>query len=357
TQLEKTRERAQQLAGFDPGANFSGKFGEFLKSSALFGGMDPIDQSLATVETAATGGNIIEDLFQTTVSIESAKAALRGALRQLGKSYCFLLLLISQCSGQPAKERFHFEHVYNFTKEITSKVFNLPQIFKISVDDELDRLFRSSLFATSHSSSNPFASLAFTNPTIANAANATTNETLQQTVTEVKRPVSVKGTKRTSIVAWATSPKMFISASPFEESVSKSGISRKTNSKNSKKNKKERSSDYMQSESPTLIGQRELQRRSLSGVNNSVPDDRQDEEKIETISDVKQIANDDSESSRNTKTKPFSKIENDGLMAQINVQVRKRRTKISINDVRMLRSPLADAVLPVPQRFLFVQTK
>ncbi|KAJ3028793.1 hypothetical protein HK097_005891, partial [Rhizophlyctis rosea] len=34
-----------------------------------------------------------------------------------------------------------------------------------------------------------------------------------------------------------------------------------------------------------------------------------------------------------------------------------RRKKISINAVRMARSPLADAVLPPPQRFLFVQTR
>ncbi|KAJ3328979.1 hypothetical protein HDU76_008887 [Blyttiomyces sp. JEL0837] len=34
-----------------------------------------------------------------------------------------------------------------------------------------------------------------------------------------------------------------------------------------------------------------------------------------------------------------------------------RRKRISINDVRMARSPLADAILPPPQRFLFVQTR
>ncbi|KAJ3122768.1 hypothetical protein HK098_002495 [Nowakowskiella sp. JEL0407] len=107
TQIEKTRERAQQLAGFDPGASFSGKFGEFLKSCGTPD--SATEQSGTSIAAEPSGGNIIEDLFSSSIPIDSAKAAMKSALRQLGKSYCFLLLLISQCSAQPAKERFYFE--------------------------------------------------------------------------------------------------------------------------------------------------------------------------------------------------------------------------------------------------------
>ncbi|KAJ3041730.1 hypothetical protein HDV00_008818 [Rhizophlyctis rosea] len=70
------------------------------------------------------------------------------ALREFAMAYCFLLLLVSRNTQEPAKERMYFEYIYALSRELIIIVVSLPA-FSTLLDTELNRLFRSDLFCGS----------------------------------------------------------------------------------------------------------------------------------------------------------------------------------------------------------------
>ncbi|KAJ3034699.1 hypothetical protein HK097_004416, partial [Rhizophlyctis rosea] len=70
------------------------------------------------------------------------------AIREFAMAYCFLLLLVSRNTQEPAKERMYFEYIYALSREVIVTVVSLPA-FSTLLDTELNRLFRSDLFCGS----------------------------------------------------------------------------------------------------------------------------------------------------------------------------------------------------------------
>ncbi|KAJ3173450.1 hypothetical protein HDU87_007611 [Geranomyces variabilis] len=79
------------------------------------------------------------------LTAEQCTAGRNAALKEFAFAYCFLLLFVSSHSQAPAKERMYFEYIYIFSKEIIATILGLPS-FANTVGIELERLFRSGLF-------------------------------------------------------------------------------------------------------------------------------------------------------------------------------------------------------------------
>ncbi|KAI8810819.1 hypothetical protein BJ742DRAFT_798838 [Cladochytrium replicatum] len=284
-QMEVARERTQRMAGIDPTMNFSGKFGDFLKNSAL--------------SNDDEGNNPIENVS----SLDAAKSSKKAALRHFGNAYCFLLLLVSKSSSEPAKERSHFEMIYMLTREISIQL--LPAGMVQQIYQELERVFRSNLFAQKYKPhaaihSKPGFATTIANTGLSPGGNAPTSFPLNTTYLKTNAGAS-------AIV-------------PLK---------------------------------PTQPGNTPSN-SNIPNPNTEIPEatpaeqGESDEARIQTLQQEQNLS-----------------LLHQGVSPGINVlrtvvenQCATRwRKKISLNDVRMARSPLADAVLPPPQRFLFVQRR
>ncbi|KAI9328704.1 hypothetical protein BDR26DRAFT_873639 [Obelidium mucronatum] len=81
-----------------------------------------------------------------TVEMEIAVETRDEKLKELASAYCFLLLLTSRATTEPARERAYFESIYAFTKEISIQLISLPN-YNQTLETELNRLFRGELFS------------------------------------------------------------------------------------------------------------------------------------------------------------------------------------------------------------------
>ncbi|KAJ3296092.1 hypothetical protein HDU79_007518 [Rhizoclosmatium sp. JEL0117] len=66
-------------------------------------------------------------------------------LKELADAYCYLLLLVAKNTTEPARERAYFECIYAFTKDIVGQLINI-NAYTIPLETELNRLFRGDLF-------------------------------------------------------------------------------------------------------------------------------------------------------------------------------------------------------------------
>jgi hypothetical protein len=66
-------------------------------------------------------------------------------LKEMGRSYCFLMMLISKSYHHPSTERKLFEILYEVLKEVAKRIMKMPVLMPL-LDSELDRLFRSEIF-------------------------------------------------------------------------------------------------------------------------------------------------------------------------------------------------------------------
>ncbi|KAI8806058.1 hypothetical protein BJ742DRAFT_899993 [Cladochytrium replicatum] len=272
------------MAGIDPTLNFSGKFGDFLKNSAL---------------TSDDEGN---SPIENVSSLDAAKSLKKTALRHFGKAYCSLLLLVSKFSSEPAKERSHFEMIYTLTREISIQL--LPPGMTPQIHEELERVFRSNLFAQKYKPHTATHSKpGFTNTVLGASGNTVPSFSLSSTYLKTN-------TGTTTVV-------------------------------------------------PLKLSQPE---KSSSNIPN---------QNVETtISEGMEASTGEQGESDEMRIQMLQKEQNlsllhPGIATGINVlrtvvenqSATRWRKKISLNDVRMARSPLADAILPPPQRFLFVQRR
>ncbi|KAI9202462.1 uncharacterized protein BJ171DRAFT_476669 [Polychytrium aggregatum] len=96
------------------------------------------------------GDNTQNLLFGSNVwTLDEAVAHKESSLRAFATAYCFLLLVVSANSKEPAKERMYFEVCS--PRQFNRPIARVPPAHAIydftkSVDRELNRLFRSDLF-------------------------------------------------------------------------------------------------------------------------------------------------------------------------------------------------------------------
>ncbi|KAJ3110511.1 hypothetical protein HDU96_006515 [Phlyctochytrium bullatum] len=100
-----------------------------------------------------TGGRGRNVLFAEGEScdLDTARKERDRRFKEFGAAYCFLLLFASAHSAEPAKERSCFETIYAFTKQAVVGLLSLPA-FTSLIDAELTRVFRSTLFSGSSGS-------------------------------------------------------------------------------------------------------------------------------------------------------------------------------------------------------------
>ncbi|KAJ1561073.1 hypothetical protein HK405_005008 [Cladochytrium tenue] len=99
----------------------------------------------AAAATAAAGRTLLFAPDEPTRSAEECAAERDARMGVFGKAYCFLLLHVSRHSAEPAKERAYFENIYAFTLRIVLALISAPPYAK-HIEAELSRLFRSHLF-------------------------------------------------------------------------------------------------------------------------------------------------------------------------------------------------------------------
>ncbi|KAJ3278854.1 hypothetical protein HK104_001967 [Borealophlyctis nickersoniae] len=281
-------------------------------------------------------------------------------------AYCFLLLFVSRASYEPAKERTYFEHIYSFTKEIVTSILTVPA-FSTLVDQELNRLFRSELFARDETnetsnSSGEFGLGGAIRPGgwmgghMFNMGDASGGV---YAPTAVARNISsasmMTASTRSGSASSARRGSRFGGAGVAGAGASVGGgigggvsvgmgrplSARRVSRTNSIRPGSGRPENWKAPGGAWL-------KSPVGGVAKSnfgfgTPHEGEDEaaaapEEDENDGEIEAPEEPEEES------KPIKPL----II---------RRKKISINDVRMARSPLADAVLPPPQRFLFVQTR
>ncbi|KAI8835322.1 hypothetical protein BC829DRAFT_406425 [Chytridium lagenaria] len=240
--------------------------------------------------------------------------------KDFGASYCFLLLFASSRCTEPARERSCFESIYAFTKEAVVNLLSLPA-FSTQIDVELARVFRSGLFCG--------------------------GGVKEERRFESTRSFSVTG-KTTMKDGWMGA----LGSRPDSSSTRVSGSSATRSRPGSSRVGSARSGGRpsVSVKRGTQSGRGSMGRGSVVGGGF-----------LRTSSMGKKGRSVVSAKSEDTEGEsggeggdPMEPDVESQLMA---VKKPTRRKRLSINDVRMARSPLADAVLPPPQRFLFVQTR
>ncbi|KAJ3187891.1 hypothetical protein HDU85_006284 [Gaertneriomyces sp. JEL0708] len=273
------------------------------------------------------------------ISTDMCRQECSEALRQLAMAYCFLLLFVSQQSQEPAKERAYFECIYSFSKEIITTILAFPG-FSPLVDKEFDRLFRSNLFALDRSGQGDDGFQTVLNSTDGTDSLAkllgiqSEHPSRPESRAKSSRSVRPSTTTRTGRVAGGLAtaedigrPSSRMSAIRRVPTASASGRP-----------------GYVAR--PSAAAVRPSTRSSKSG-GWMVPSEESDMAVVSSRTPPTDVTKNSVESEESHGGRRLGQME----------QTRLRRKKISINVVRMARSPLADAVLPPPQRFLFVQTR
>ncbi|KAI8621238.1 hypothetical protein BC830DRAFT_296061 [Chytriomyces sp. MP71] len=295
--------------------------------------------------------SVAAHLFEREQSVESALDEKNEALQEFARTYCFLLLHVSQSGMEPAKERAYFEAIYAITKDLCATLISLPS-YNSAIDMELNRLFRGNLFCGTDSS-NKRAIIA-----APPAANVNQPKPLRAAVTSAKQFFAAPAQPRLSILPPLPVPGGS-DFTPKRSSVTFSTVTPPTlpsNLNNSLKFKRKVS----------IVGK-------LSAMTKPVPNaklmevlkiaeesvNREKEEEGESASVIRAASVVTPSVVRST----LDEKKNERRMSMYDAQAKKwalaalagkGRKKILLSDIRMARSPLADAVLPPPQRFLFL---
>ncbi|KAJ3109652.1 hypothetical protein HDU97_003129 [Phlyctochytrium planicorne] len=120
------------------------------RSASVIGGPANMPNTPASAASGASRNRNVLFAEGETVDLDTAKQERDARFREFGAAYCFLLLVSSAHSAEPAKERSCFETIYVFTKGVVVNLLALPA-FSALIEAELTRVFRSTLFSGSSS--------------------------------------------------------------------------------------------------------------------------------------------------------------------------------------------------------------
>ncbi|KAJ3016150.1 UNVERIFIED_CONTAM: hypothetical protein HDU68_012389 [Siphonaria sp. JEL0065] len=138
--------KSATTAAGNPGSAGSNKS----RKSTLMSSEESLAAAAAATAAASSRRMSVRPIFVEdggdTVELEIAIENRDEKLKELASAYCFLLLLTSRTTTEPARERAYFESIYAFTKEITTQLISLPN-YNVTLETELNRLFRGNLFS------------------------------------------------------------------------------------------------------------------------------------------------------------------------------------------------------------------
>ncbi|KAI9094402.1 hypothetical protein DFS34DRAFT_248271 [Phlyctochytrium arcticum] len=244
-----------------------------------------------------------------TMTLEEARKERALGLKEFALAYCFLVLFVSRNVREPAKERGVFEHIYTLSKDLIPTIVAQPAFTPLLAQD-LDRLFRSSLFSRDTSMSKPAPSMHPSHPFLANPF------LIQQ-----------QGRSGSGDAAGAD-------LGSFGSMQALGGPERVGSGRGTRR--------------------REVWGEDRDGggeaAGGGIPDS---EGRVRSAGAQRTASARSNRSEREFGRQKYTAFLLHATSAALNIVHR----KISINAVRMARSPLADTVLPPPQRFLFVQTR
>ncbi|KAJ3355705.1 hypothetical protein HDU83_002710 [Entophlyctis luteolus] len=244
-----------------------------------------------------------DDDEEEPMSAEKAISNKDKYLKELAMAYCFLLLITSRESIEPAKERKSFEKkIYSITKETTKILINL-QSYSLLSDIELNRLFRGKLFCGTMNSRG------FHN------GSASKHNLHKMTVSKDLWGASKTG----QVITDAQSAKILPVNSPQ--------VARQNSKLKAKIN---------------LLGK-------LSSIIQPKADIFRKIEEVGKDQSAGSDGNGAREASQSTSLPQQSSTAFPSIMNVDRTVVQSHR--ISLTEIMMARSPLADAVLPPPQRF------
>ncbi|KAJ1336822.1 hypothetical protein BSLG_006925 [Batrachochytrium salamandrivorans] len=298
----------------------STEFEHFLTSAVVFTRAFIREQLVRTQERASKSwtdvppafirqvNEISKQEFFTTegISVAEARASTATTLHDFSLAYCFILLYNSRQSHGLAKERYHFEGMYTVVIEVVKTALAIHSLDSV-VDYELQRLFRSSVFAA-----RPKQDLV--DPIQIQFISA-----LQNQHAHSKNDISTRFGKGRfeHIVMLGTQP-FYASSAPSTRCAPTTSIGQPKISDSASSN-----------ESATMLANQHTQSPEFYSTTSYA-------------SHIHQNANWGKLANTQTRRAPVTQA---------------RHKQLSLNAVRMLRSPLANETLPPVQRFLFVQSR
>ncbi|KAJ3259767.1 hypothetical protein HDU77_001636 [Chytriomyces hyalinus] len=322
-------------------------------------------QSSVKQRRMSIAAHLFEDSMEA--SEDFAKLEKKETLQQFANAYCFLLLHVSRNGMEPAMERAYFEAIYSITKEISITLINMSP-YNASIEVELNRLFRGNLFcgqpsqsqttsiiAASASPAIPHekkrrASVVVASKSLWGQGNATATTTVanptQQLASEslylptIQNPaMSVNAVStNASVISNSGAPAAAIKFKAKASILGKIGALSKTSP----------ASKMLQLATKFNHERAVLETEDVAGSSSepaSVAEPTQASPQVPPNS-VKSV---EKRASVSSSSAPHP---NQTVGDKTAVKNRQRKN-ISLSDIRMARSPLADLVLPPPQRFLF----
>nr|KAJ3405512.1 hypothetical protein HK105_003727 [Polyrhizophydium stewartii] len=299
-----------------------------------------------------------QDFFSTDgLTLAQVRHETDATLRQFSLSYCYLLLHNSRCAHAPARERHSFEAMYAIAIDTATSVLAAHSLDRV-IDHELRRLFRSALFATD------------ARPDVVDPVQAQFIAALAQ-----RRGAAAAAAAPSACGsgAGASCPPGFAplaalagslgALSPEPRAASAASRAASASRRSTGRTKEPRMGGIGQwgtaigrappplSPPPTLAASQRGVRPASGSVSASAP-------RLPAASRATSASTRPASSARSSR--PGDAMQADaaprpGSAAAAAAQARHK--KISINAVRMLRSPLANETLPPVQRFLFVQSR
>ncbi|KAJ3241340.1 hypothetical protein HDU81_000904 [Chytriomyces hyalinus] len=322
-------------------------------------------QSSVKQRRMSVAAHLFEDTMEA--SEDFAKLEKKDTLEHFANAYCFLLLHVSRNGMEPAMERAYFEAIYSITKEISITLINMSA-YNASIEVELNRLFRGNLFCGQPSQSQAISILAASaSPAIpqekkrrasvvvaskslwgqgnAIASPAVTNTTPQITpeglyLPTIQNPaVSVNAAStNASVISNSGAPAAAIKFKAKASILGKIGALSKSSP----------ASKMLQLATKFNHERVVLENEDAPGPSSepaSVAEPAQAAQPVPPSS----AKPSEKRVSVSSSSAPHS---NQTAGDKVAVKTRQRKN-ISLSDIRMARSPLADLVLPPPQRFLF----
>ncbi|KAI8834630.1 hypothetical protein BJ741DRAFT_609575 [Chytriomyces cf. hyalinus JEL632] len=314
--------------------------------------------------------SIAAHLFEDSIeaSEDFAKLEKKETLQQFANAYCFLLLHVSRNGMEPAMERAYFEAIYSITKDISITLINMSP-YNASIEVELNRLFRGNLFcgqpSQSQATSILAASASSTIPhekkrrasvvvaskslwgqgnaaatiTVANPTQQLASESLYlPTIQNPAMSVNVASTNA-SVISNSGAPAAAMKFKAKASILGKIGALSKTSP----------ASKMLQIATKFNHERAVLESEDVAGPSSepaSVAEPAQASPPQAPPNSVKSV---EKRASVSSSSAPHpNQTVGDKTTAK-----NRQRKNISLSDIRMARSPLADLVLPPPQRFLF----
>ncbi|KAJ3120068.1 hypothetical protein HK100_012954 [Physocladia obscura] len=285
-----------------------------------------------------------------TVTLEEAEKNLASELHKFATAYCYLLLLISRHSVEPAKERAYFESIYAVTKDVSNALINLPT-YSNPIELELNRMFRGALFCGTLSQESRVGGIQNTAPKKRISIIAVSKDLwgsnigTPSSILSPSRPLSARRpvSAFNSVISVAT--------------VATGSTSRPSIAFTTVQNFPIGSNAAASSRSDPLPKQK-FKGKISACLSKSVDSATGAAGHINTNDANAAAALAVASTTATTATANTSFEESMKIITQQKTVLppmtsAKKKKRISLTDIRMARSPLANAVLPPPQRFLF----